>query len=85
MQRGVGGIPIRSELHGTFDLIDGCLNGQVGVVRCEKFGVIVFQFSGQNVGVGCVQMVLDGAGGGGAVTNVAVAEGTDKHFVEGGD
>ena len=30
-------------------------------------------------------MVQDGAGGGGAVTDAAVAEGTDEHFADGGD
>ena len=30
-------------------------------------------------------MVQNGAGGGGAVSHVAVAEGTDENFVDGGD
>ena len=30
-------------------------------------------------------MVHDGAGGGGAVSHVAMVEGTDEHFVDGGD
>ena len=85
MQRGVGGIPGRCVLEGAFDLIDECLNGKVGVVRCAKFGVVVLQVGRRNVGVGCVQMVQYGAGGGGDVANVAVAEVTDKNFVGGGN
>ena len=85
LQRGVKGIPGRGVLNGTFDLIDGCLNGQVGVVRCEKFGDVVLQVGTRNAGVGCVQMVQDGAGGGGAIAHVAVAEVMDKNFVNGGD
>ena len=85
LQRGVGGIPGRGVLDGAFDLINECLNGKVGVVRCAKFGIIVLKVGGRNVGVGCVQMVQDGAGGGGAVANVAVTEGTDKNFVNGCD
>ena len=85
LQRGVWGIPGRGVLNGAFDLIDECLNWQFGVVQCAKFGVVVFQVGGRNVCVGCVQMVQDGAGGGGAVTHVAVVEGTDEHFVDGGN
>ena len=85
LQRSVRGIPSHGVLNGAFDLINECLNGQVGVVRCAKFGIIVLKVGGRNVGVGCVQMVQDGAGGGGAVANVAVAEGTDKNFVNGCD
>ena len=85
LQRGVWGIYGRGVLDGAFVLIDECLNGQVGVVRCAKFGVVVLQVDRQNVRVGCVQMVQDGAGGGGAVFHVAVAEGTDENFVDGGD
>ena len=81
----MGSIPVRGVLNGALDLIDECINGKFGVVKCVKFGVIVLQVDRQNVGVGCVQMVRDGAGGGGAVANVAVAEGTDKNFVNGCD
>ena len=85
LQRDVGGIPGRGVLDGSFELIDECINGKVGVVRCAKFGVVVLQVGGQNVGVGCVQMVQDGAGGGGDVSNVAMAEVTDKKNCNGGD
>ena len=85
MQQGVGGIPGRGVLDGAFDLIDECLNGKVGVVRCAKFGVVVLQVGRRNVGVGCVQMVQDVAGDGGIVANVVVAERTDKNFVDGCD
>ena len=50
-----------------------------------KFGVVVLQAGGKNVGLGCVQMVQDGVSGCGAVSNVAVEEGMDKNFVDGGD
>ena len=85
LQRVVWGIPGRGVLDGDFELIDECLNGQVGVVWRAKFGVVVLQVGGRNVLVGCVQMVQDGAGGGSAVAHVVVAEGTDEHFVDGGD
>ena len=81
LQRDIWGIPGRGVLDDDFDLIDECLNGQVGFVRCASFGVVVLQVGGQNVCVGCVQMVQDGAGDGGAVAHVAVAEGTDENFV----
>ena len=79
------GILGRSVLDGDFSLIDECLNGQVGVVRRANFGVVVLQVRGLNFCVGCVQMVQNGAVGGGSVAHVAVAEGTDEHFVYGGD
>ena len=85
LQRGVGGIPGRCVLEGAFDLIDECLNGKVGVVRCAKFSIVALQVGGRNVGVGCIHMVQDGAGVGGALANVEVAEETDKYFVHGGD
>ena len=85
MQRGVWGIPGHGVLNGIFDLIYECLDGQVGVVQCANFGVIALQVGGRNFRVGCVQMVQYGAGGGGAVSHVAVAEGKDEHFVNEGN
>ena len=58
---------------------------QVGVVGHLKSGVVVLQVSGQNVRVSSIQIFQDGAGGGGAVSHVAVTEGTDENFVNGGD
>ena len=43
MQRGVGGIPGRGVINGAFNLIDECLNGKIGILRCAKFGIIVLQ------------------------------------------
>ena len=85
LQRSVRGIPSHGVLNGAFDLINECLNGKVGVVRCAKFGIFALQVGGRNVGVGCIHMVQDGAGVGGALANVEVAEETDKYFVHGGD
>ena len=55
------------------------------VSQRSKFGVVVLQVGGRNIRVVCVQMVQDGAGGGGDVAHVAVAEGPDENFVDGGD
>ena len=83
--RGVWGIRGRGVLGRAFDLIDECLDGQFGVVRFAKFGIVVLQVSRRNVRVGSVQVIQYGAGGGGAIADVAVAEGTDEHFVDGGN
>ena len=85
LQRGVWVITSRGVLDGAFVLIDECLNGKVGVVQHAKFGVVVFQVGRQNVRIGCIKMIQDGAGGGGAVAHVAVAEKTGGNFVDGGD
>ena len=85
LQQGVGSIPGRGVLDVAFDLIDECLNRLVVEIRCAKFGVVVSQVGRQNIGVGCVQMFQYGAGGGGAVAYKVVAEGMDKHFIDGSD
>ena len=85
LQRGVWGVPIRGVLDGAFDLVDECLNEQVGVARCANLDVVFLQVGGINVRVSCVQMVQDGAGGGGSVAHIALVEGTDEHFVDGSD
>ena len=53
----VRGIPGRGVLDGAFDLVDYCLNGQVGVVRPSKFGVVVLEVGGGNVRVRRVKMI----------------------------
>ena len=53
----------------------------VNIVRGAKDSVVFLKIRGGDVGVGGVQVIQDGAGGGDALSAVLVLEGAYEHFV----
>ena len=54
----------------------------VYTVRGAEDNVVFLQIRGGDVGVGGVQAIQYGTGGGEAVSDVLVSEGADEHFVK---
>ena len=57
-------------------------NRLVYIIRGAEDSVVFLQIRGGDVGVGGVQVIQDGTGGGEAVSNVLVSEGLDENFVD---
>ena len=53
----------------------------VYIIRGAEDIVIFLKIRGGDVGVGGVQVIQDGTGGGEAVSDLLVSEGADEHFV----
>ena len=53
----------------------------VDIVRGAKNSVVFLKIRGGHVGVGGVQVIQDGAGGGDAISDVLVLEGADEQFI----
>ena len=64
-----------------FDPVDKRFNWLVYIIRGAEDIVVFLKISGGDVGVGGVQVIQDGMGGGEALSNVPVSEGADEHFV----
>ena len=63
-----------------FDPVEKGYDWLVNIVRGAKDSVVFLKIRKGDVGVGAVQVIQDGAGGGEAVSNVLVSEGADEHF-----
>ena len=66
-----------------FVLVKKAFDRLVDIVRGAKNSVVFLKICGGDVGVGGVQVIRDGTGGGGAVSDVLVLEGSDEQFVNG--
>ena len=64
-----------------FDPVEKGFNRLVNIVRGAKYSVVFLKIRVGDVGVGDVQVIRDGAGGGEVVSNVLVSEGADENFV----
>ena len=56
-------------------------NRLVYIIRGAEDSVVLLKIRGGDVGVGDVQVIQDGTGGGEAVSDVLVSEGADVNFV----
>ena len=63
-----------------FDPVEKAFNQLVNIVRGAKNSVVFLKIRGGDVGVGCVQVIQYGAGGGEAVFDVLVLDRSDEHF-----
>ena len=68
-----------NELEGNADYLGFDL--LVNIVRGAKDSVVFLKIRRGDVGVGCLQVIQDGTGGGEAVSNALVLEGANEHFV----
>ena len=66
-----------------FDPIKKGFNRLVNIVRGAEDSVVFLKIRGGDVGVGSVQVIQDGTGGGEAVSEVLVSELEDENFVNG--
>ena len=57
----------------------------VNIIRGAEDSVVFLKIRVGDVGVGGVQVIQDGMGGGEAVSDVLVSEGAGEHFVDGGE
>ena len=64
-----------------FDPVEKGFDWLVYVIRGAEDSVIFLQIRGVDVGIGVVQVIQDGTGGGEAVADVLVSEGADEHSV----
>ena len=64
-----------------FDPVEKGFNRLVYIIRGAKYSVVFLQIRVGYVGIGGVQLIQDGRGGGEAISNVLVLEGVDAHFV----
>ena len=60
-------------------------NRLVYIVRVAEDSIVFLKIQGGDFGVGDVQVIHDGTGGGEAVSNVFVLEGADENFVKSGE
>ena len=65
----------------VFDLVKKGFNRFVYIIRGAEDSVVFLKIRGRDVGVGGVQGIQDGTGGGEAVSDVLVSEGADEYFV----
>ena len=64
-----------------FDPIEKGFDRLIDIVRGAENSIVFLKIRGRDVGVGGVQMIQDGVGGGEAVSNVLVSEVADEHFI----
>ena len=63
-----------------FDPVEKGLNRLVYIIMGTEDSIVLLQIRGGDVGVGGVQVILDGTGDGEAVSDILVPEGVDEHF-----
>ena len=77
----VGSVTGSGVVTAIFDPVKKGFNRLVNIARGAKNCVVFLKIRGGDFGVGGVQVIQDGTGGGEAVSDVLVSEGADEHFV----
>ena len=68
-----------------FDPVEKGFNRLVYIVKGAKDSVVLLKIRGGDVGIGGVQVLQDGTGGGEAISKVLVLEGAEEHFIKSRD
>ena len=68
-----------------FDPVEKGFNRLVYIIRGAEDSVVFLKIRGGDFGVGGVQVIQDGTGGGEAISDVLVPEGVDEYFVNIGE
>ena len=66
-----------------FDMVENGFDQLVDIIRGAKNSFVFLKIRGGDVGVGGLQVIQYGAGGGGAVFDILVLEGANEQFVNG--
>ena len=77
----VGSVTGGGVVTAIFGPVKKVFNRLVYIVRGAEDSVVFLKIRGGDVGVGGVQVIQDGTGGGEAVSNVLVSKGADEHLV----
>ena len=77
----VGSVSGGGIITAIFDPVEKGFNRLVNIVRGAKNSVVFLNIRGGNVGVGGIQVIQYGVGGGEALSDVLVSEGADEHLV----
>ena len=81
----VGSVTGGGVVAAIFDPVEKGFNRLVYIIRGAEDRVVFLQICGGDVGVGGVQVIQDGTGGGEVVSNIRVSEGAGEHFVNSSD
>ena len=79
--KAVGSVSGGGVVTAIFDPVEKGFDRLVNIVRGAKNSVVFLKIRGGDVGVGGVQVIQDGAGGGEAVSDLLVSEVSDEKFV----
>ena len=77
----VGSVTGGGVVTAVFDPVEKGFNRLVYIIRGAEDSFVFLNIRGGYVGVGGVQVIQDGTGGGEAVSHVLVSEGEDENFV----
>ena len=77
----VGSVTGGGVVTAIFDPVEKGFNWLVYIIRGAEDSVVFLKIRGGDVGVGGVQVIQDGTGGGRSVSEVLVSEGADENFV----
>ena len=81
MFEDVGSVAGGGVVTAIFDPVEKGFYRLVDIVRGAENSIFFLKIRGRDVGIGGVQMIQDGTGGGEAVYNVLVPEEADENFV----
>ena len=85
MFEAVGSVIGVSVVTTIFDPVEKGFNRLVNIIRGAEDSVVFLNIRGGDVGVGGVQAIQDGTGGGETVSDVLVLDGADEHFINSGE